>query len=90
MEVLQRATSLIDETLIGKGKGLEKLVGGEARGESMSTSTTVVKPSANAGSKARAKARKNSGLQQMLMLAKMKPPETRDVGSLMDWMDGGS
>lgn len=64
---------------------------GEVKGESMTTlAPTVTKsPSANAASKARSKARKQGGLQHMLMLAKAKQPEQRDVGGLMDWMDSG-
>ena len=63
---------------------------GEIKGELRTTSSTVTKPpSANAASKARTKARKQGGLQQLLMLAKAKQPEQRDVGGLMDWMDEG-
>ena len=43
---------------------------------------------ANAGSKARAKARKHSGLQAMLTTAKERM-EKRDAGGLMDWMESG-
>ena len=46
----------------------------------------VPKLSANAGSKARAKARKHSGLQNMLILAKAKQDQ-KGAGGLMDWMD---
>ena len=44
--------------------------------------------SANASSKARAKARKQGGLQTMLALAKSRQEE-KGAGGLMDWMGEG-